>query len=54
MNKTGNRLSCETCGAEIIVIRSGDGAVTCHGTPMAPKDSAADVSKQAAQASNSE
>ena len=28
-NKTGNRLVCTQCGAEFVVTRGGDGAVTC-------------------------
>ena len=28
-NKTGNRLVCTRCGAEFVVTRGGDGAVTC-------------------------
>lgn len=30
----GKRYTCATCGAEILVLKAGDGAPECHGTPM--------------------
>ncbi|MDP1818300.1 MAG: desulfoferrodoxin [Acidimicrobiales bacterium] len=36
-NEAGKRLKCESCGAEIVVTKAGDGTVTCCGKPMAPK-----------------
>ena len=34
MNLLGTKLVCETCGAQAVVIKGGDGTVTCHGKPM--------------------
>lgn len=37
--ETGEQRRCDECGAEVIVIRGGDGDVQCHGEPMARKES---------------
>jgi hypothetical protein len=34
MNKVGAKLSCATCGAQLIVVKGGTGQVSCHGQPM--------------------
>ena len=34
MNKVGAKLSCATCGAQLIVVKTGTGTVSCHGKPM--------------------
>jgi hypothetical protein len=34
MNVLGTKLMCETCGAQAVVIKAGDGQVSCHGKPM--------------------
>jgi desulfoferrodoxin len=34
MNLLGTKLACETCGAQVVVIKGGEGEVTCHGKPM--------------------
>jgi len=31
----GKRYRCETCGAEVLITKGGDGALWCHGTAMA-------------------
>ena len=33
-NQVGKRYKCSKSGAEVIVTRGGDGAVTCCGQPM--------------------
>jgi hypothetical protein len=33
-NKTGSRLVCSDCGAEFVVTRGGDGALTCCDRPL--------------------
>jgi hypothetical protein len=32
--RPGTRLRCETCGAEFVVIKKGDGQTTCCGTEV--------------------
>jgi hypothetical protein len=34
MNRTGTRLVCDQCGAQVMVTKGGDGEVTCDGVPM--------------------
>jgi desulfoferrodoxin-like iron-binding protein len=36
-NDIGKRYVCAKCGAEFIVTRAGDGAVSCCGQPMEQK-----------------
>jgi desulfoferrodoxin-like iron-binding protein len=36
-NKAGKRMKCESCGAEVVVTKSGDGEVLCCSQPMAAK-----------------
>jgi len=36
MNRLGAKLTCATCGAQVIVIKPGSGEVRCHGAPMGP------------------
>ena len=36
MNQVGVKLTCATCNAQVIVIKGGSGAVTCHGMRMQP------------------
>lgn len=39
-NLIGKRYQCAQCGSELICVRGGSGAITCHATPMellAPK-----------------
>ena len=36
-NEAGKRLRCESCGAEIVVTKGGEGTVMCCGKPMEPK-----------------
>jgi desulfoferrodoxin-like iron-binding protein len=36
-NKPGTRMKCETCGAEIVITKGGDGTVICCSQPMVPK-----------------
>ncbi len=36
-NEVGNRYRCPKCGAELIVTRGGEGAITCCGQPMEQK-----------------
>ncbi|MFC1919155.1 desulfoferrodoxin [Chloroflexota bacterium] len=33
-NQIGKRHQCSKCGAEVIVTKSGDGAIHCCGQPM--------------------
>jgi hypothetical protein len=33
-NLLGKRYSCSECSAEILVTKSGDGALECHGQTM--------------------
>jgi desulfoferrodoxin-like iron-binding protein len=33
-NQVGKRYRCAKCGAEVMVTRGGNGAVTCCGQPM--------------------
>jgi len=30
----GKRYTCETCGAEVLITKGGDGELQCHGTTM--------------------
>lgn len=30
----GKRYTCETCGAEVLITKGGDGALRCHGAEM--------------------
>lgn len=34
MNLLGTKLSCEECGAQVVVIKGGEGQLACHGRPM--------------------
>ena len=34
MNETGTKLTCPTCGAEVVVTKGGEGKVVCHGEEM--------------------
>ena len=34
-NLLGKRYVCATCGGTVLVTKPGDGAVECHGEPMA-------------------
>ena len=36
--KVGERLRCETCGTEIIVVKAPGGAVSCCGATMVGKE----------------
>lgn len=36
-NTAGKRYFCETCGAEYIVTKSGEGTMVCCGKPMTLK-----------------
>ena len=36
-NETGKRYACQSCGAEVIVTKGGDGEVRCCGTAMGRK-----------------
>jgi desulfoferrodoxin-like iron-binding protein len=36
-NEAGKRLRCESCGAEVVVTKGGEGDVTCCSQPMVPK-----------------
>jgi hypothetical protein len=33
-NKLGKRLHCETCGAQVLITKGGEGEVCCCGKPM--------------------
>jgi hypothetical protein len=36
----GKRYTCEECGAQVLIVKSGEGALECHGKEMeiaAPK-----------------
>jgi hypothetical protein len=30
----GKRYTCETCGAEVLITKGGDGQLSCHGAAM--------------------
>jgi hypothetical protein len=34
MNQMGVRLTCQVCGAQVIVVKGGSGEVHCHARPM--------------------
>ena len=34
--KAGQKYVCEQCGATVIVVKAGDGDLTCCGKPMSP------------------
>jgi hypothetical protein len=34
VNQLGKRYACATCEATVLVTKSGDGALECHGQPM--------------------
>ena len=36
-NQMGKRYSCQTCNAEVVVTKGGDGSLECHGKPMNQK-----------------
>ena len=36
-NQAGKRLKCESCGAEVVVTKGGEGSVQCCDKPMMPK-----------------
>ena len=36
-NQVGKRYRCDKCGAELIVTKGGEGAITCCGQPMEQK-----------------
>jgi len=36
-SETGKRYVCLKCGSEFVVIKGGDGTLTCHGEPMQVK-----------------
>lgn len=46
MNLLGTKLSCEECGAQIVVIKGGEGEVVCHGRPMQVAAGAMDAESQ--------
>jgi desulfoferrodoxin-like iron-binding protein len=33
-NLLGKRYTCETCEAQVLVTKPGDGELVCHGQPM--------------------
>jgi hypothetical protein len=33
-NQLGKRYACEDCDTQLMVVKAGDGALTCHGKPM--------------------
>lgn len=37
MNQAGKRKKCETCGAEVVVTKGGEGTLQCHGSDMVLK-----------------
>jgi hypothetical protein len=39
MNQMGTKLICDECQAQVIVTKTGEGTVTCHGVPMRPAGS---------------
>jgi desulfoferrodoxin-like iron-binding protein len=34
-DKAGSKYTCATCGATVIVVKTGEGKLRCHDTPMA-------------------
>jgi hypothetical protein len=36
--KVGERLRCEQCGTEIIIVKATDADVSCCGTTMSPRE----------------
>ena len=36
--QTGKRYVCTICGSEMLVTRAGDGALSCCGQPMQPRE----------------
>ena len=34
MAKLGKRYTCETCGTQVLITKSGDTDPQCHGMPM--------------------
>jgi desulfoferrodoxin-like iron-binding protein len=50
-NQTGKRYACSTCGAEMLITKAGEGALSCCGEPMQLK--APGAPKVAAQAQES-
>lgn len=45
-NQTGKRYVCETCGAEMLVTRGGDGNLICCDRPMQLRVAAAPAQSQ--------
>jgi hypothetical protein len=33
-NLLGKRYACDECDAQLMVVKAGDGTLTCHGKPM--------------------
>jgi hypothetical protein len=33
-NLLGKRYACDACDAQLMVVKTGDGTLTCHGKPM--------------------
>ncbi|HEY3723319.1 MAG TPA: hypothetical protein VGN59_08150 [Acidimicrobiia bacterium] len=33
-NLLGKRYTCDECDAQLMVVKAGDGTLTCHGQPM--------------------
>ncbi len=46
MNLLATKLMCETCGAQVVVIKGGEGGVACHGVPMKVIAGAIDAASQ--------
>ena len=40
-NQVGKRYVCASCGAEMLVTRAGEGALSCCGQPMQPREAPA-------------
>ena len=36
-NEVGKRYYCPKCGSEFIVVKGGDGTITCHDEPLVKK-----------------
>ncbi len=53
MNLLGTRLTCETCGAQAVVIHDGDGTLECHGVAMVVVAGSGDVASQEARRASS-
>jgi desulfoferrodoxin-like iron-binding protein len=36
VEKAGSKYTCAACGATVIVVKTGEGELRCHDTPMVP------------------